>query len=118
MNQSSDLAETIAIVQTEVEKFFGQGGILLERCVSKARHIEVQLVCTTSSAHAVGIRDCSIQRKNQKVIEEAPSPILPADVGDLLMRSSEQLATLCGYRGVATAEFLYEMPLAMRPAWS
>lgn len=108
VNDATALASTIDIVQTEVEKFFGQGGILLERCVAKARHIEVQLVCTHSTAHAVGIRDCSIQRKNQKVIEEAPSPILPPEIGELLMRSSEQLAELCGYKGVATAEFLYE----------
>ncbi len=108
VNAPEELAETVQTVHSEVEKFFGQGGILLERCVSQARHIEVQLVCTDTSAHAVGIRDCSIQRRNQKVIEEAPSPILPSNIGELLMRSSETLAQLCGYKGVATAEFLYE----------
>ena len=108
VKQPENLQKTIETVQSEVEKFFGQGGILLERCVSNARHIEVQLVCTSTKAHAVGIRDCSIQRKNQKVIEEAPSPILPEDIGSLLMESSENLAQLCNYKGVATAEFLYE----------
>ncbi len=108
VNSSDALPSTIETVQSEVEKFFGQGGILLEKCVSQARHIEVQLVCTAEQAHAVGVRDCSIQRKNQKVIEEAPSPILPDTMRNILMRSSEQLAMLCGYVGVATAEFLYE----------
>ena len=108
VHSSDDLLKTIETVQQEVSKFFGQGGILLEKCVSSARHIEVQLVCTPSKAYAVGVRDCSIQRKNQKVIEEAPSPILPKSVQQILFQSSEKLAESCGYVGVATAEFLYE----------
>ena len=56
----------------------------------------------------MGIRDCSIQRKNQKIIEEAPSPILPKDIEKLLCESAKNLAQRSGYSGVGTAEFLYD----------
>ena len=107
VHHAEELESTIQQVQQDVVKFFGQGGILLEKCVHHARHIEVQIVATPTTAYAVGVRDCSIQRKNQKVIEEAPSPILPKQIEDLICRSSEKLAISCGYVGVATAEFLY-----------
>ena len=109
VHRQEDLEEAIAIVVTEVEKFFGQGGILLEKCISQGRHIEVQFAATNQGkAFALGIRDCSIQRKNQKVIEEAPSPILPIEMQEQLYRSTEKLAQTCGYVGVGTAEFLYQ----------
>jgi acetyl/propionyl-CoA carboxylase alpha subunit/acetyl-CoA carboxylase carboxyltransferase component len=103
------LQEALQSVQTEVTKVFGQGGILLEKCVTGARHIEVQLIANQQGeAFAVGVRDCSIQRKNQKVIEETPSPILPEKIQQSLCRASERLALRCGYSGAGTAEYLYD----------
>ena len=99
----------IGQVREQVAKVFGQGGILLEKCISGARHIEVQFVVNQNrEAFALGIRDCSIQRKNQKIIEEAPSPILPKDIEKLLCESAKNLAQRSGYSGVGTAEFLYD----------
>ena len=104
-----ELEEAIIAVAAEVKKFFGQGGILLEKCINQGRHIEVQFAGTSEgNTFALGIRDCSIQRKNQKVIEEAPSPILPPEMEQELYRSTEKLAKICGYVGVGTAEFLYQ----------
>lgn len=108
VERSEDLLSSLAAVREEVRKFFGKGGVFLERCVTAARHVEVQLVCgADGKATAVGMRDCSVQRRNQKVIEEAPAPNLPPDKAEIAMRASERLAELAHYRGVATAEFLY-----------
>ena len=68
--QPARLLPAIGQVREQVAKVFGQGGILLEECISGARHIEVQFVVNQNEAFALGIRDCSIQRKNQKIIEE------------------------------------------------
>lgn len=96
-------------VREEATKSFGVGGIFMERCITDARHIEVQLLVNAEGeSFALGVRDCSIQRRNQKVIEEAPSPILPPEVEKLLLGSAAKLAELAEYRGVGTAEFLYQ----------
>lgn len=107
--ESADaVVAAVHTVRNEVEKVFGKGGLFLETCVTGARHIEVQLVCgADGKATALGMRDCSVQRRNQKVIEEAPCPILPEETAQIAMISAERLAELAGYRGVATAEFLY-----------
>ena len=66
-----DLLSAVASVEDEVKKIFGQGGLFMEACITDARHIEVQLlVGADGEAVALGVRDCSIQRRNQKVIEE------------------------------------------------
>ena len=105
VNHESDLLSAIEQVREQVAKVFGQGGILLEKCISGARHIEVQFVVNQNQqAFALGIRDCSIQRKNQKIIEEASSPILPKDIEDILCESAKNLALRSGYVGVGTAK--------------
>src|SRR6185312_16049336 len=87
---------------------FGSGVVFLERLVTGARHVEVQVIADgQGTAWALGVRDCSVQRRNQKVIEESASPVLsPAQV-DELKTSAERLAVAVGYRGAATVEFLY-----------
>lgn len=99
----------IAAVRDEVRKVFGAGGLLLEACITDARHVEVQLVCgADGKAVALGVRDCSVQRRNQKILEEAPSSVLPEAMARVLCESSERLAELAGYRSAGTAEFLYQ----------
>ncbi len=102
-----DLAAAVAAVRNEVAKVFGAGGVLLEACVLDARHVEVQIVATDERAFALGVRDCSVQRRHQKVAEEAPSPVLPATVADELCAAAVRLAERAGYRGAGTVEFLY-----------
>ncbi len=108
VDQAAELAAAVRTVAEEVRKVFGKGGLFLESCVTGARHVEVQLACPRDAKPvAVGVRDCSVQRRNQKVVEESPSPILPEGIANLLCDSSERLAELAGYHGVGTAEFLY-----------
>jgi urea carboxylase len=91
------------------EKNFGSAGVFLERLVRPARHVEVQLFGAGDGRVAViGDRDCSLQRRNQKVIEEAPAPALPAAVRAQLHESARALAASVNYRSAGTVEFVYD----------
>ncbi|WP_242904388.1 ATP-binding protein [Actinomadura terrae] len=92
----------------EAARAFGSGVVFLERLVTGARHVEVQVIADgQGTAWALGVRDCSVQRRNQKVIEESASPVLSAEQAAELKSSAERLALAVGYRGAATVEFLY-----------
>jgi len=98
----------VRAVRAEADAAFGPGAIFVERCVEDARHVEVQFVVGVDGrADTLGVRDCSIQRRHQKVIEEAPSPVLSPVEEARLTESTARLAEAAGYRGVGTAEFLY-----------
>jgi acetyl/propionyl-CoA carboxylase alpha subunit/acetyl-CoA carboxylase carboxyltransferase component len=104
----ADLPAALVAVRGEADRSFGGGGILLEACMQGARHVEVQLVGDgRGTAWGLGVRDCSIQRRHQKILEECPSPVLDAERTTLLQRSAADLAGRVNYRGVGTAEFLY-----------
>lgn len=103
-----ELASAVEAAGGEAVRSFGDGRLFMERCVTGARHVEVQFVVDAAGkASAIGVRDCSLQRRNQKIIEETPSPVLPDEVAAELLRGAERLVSAVGYRGVGTAEFLY-----------
>ena len=88
---------------------FGTTGVFAERLVRPARHVEVQLFGDGRGRVAVlGDRDCSLQRRNQKVVEEAPAPALPGHVRELLHTSARDLAAAVDYRSAGTVEFVYD----------
>ncbi|HXJ24864.1 MAG TPA: biotin/lipoyl-containing protein, partial [Streptosporangiaceae bacterium] len=92
----------------EALRAFGSGTVFLERLVTGARHVEVQVIADgQGTAWALGVRDCSVQRRNQKIIEESASPVLSPEQTADLKASAERLALAVGYRGAATVEFLY-----------
>ncbi len=95
--------------RAEAEQAFGDATVLLERAVSGARHIEVQAIADgAGGAWAVGVRDCSLQRRHQKVIEESGSTALSAGQEEEAKDAARRLVLEAGYRGAATVEFLYE----------
>jgi len=88
---------------------FGSEGMFLERFITRARHVEVQMFGDGEGrVLSLGDRDCSLQRRNQKVIEEAPAPALPDAVRELLHTSSRALAASVAYRSAGTVEFVYD----------
>ena len=104
----ADLEDAYQRTSDEALRAFGNGTVFLERLVTGARHVEVQLIADGhGTAWAVGVRDCSIQRRNQKVIEESSSPLLSSGQAEELKVSAERLALAVGYAGAGTVEFLY-----------
>jgi acetyl/propionyl-CoA carboxylase alpha subunit/acetyl-CoA carboxylase carboxyltransferase component len=104
-----ELEDAYQRTRDEAERAFGSGVVFLERVVTGARHVEVQLIADAhGTAWALGVRDCSVQRRNQKVIEESASPLLEPEQTQALKESAERLALAVGYRGAGTVEFLYQ----------
>ncbi len=108
VRSAADLVEAYERTRSEAQRAFGSGVVFLERLVTGARHVEVQVIADgQGTAWALGVRDCSVQRRNQKVIEESASPVLdPQQVKDL-KAAAERLALAVDYRGAGTVEFLY-----------
>ncbi len=107
VERSEDLLEAIRTARTEAESAFGSGELILEKAVVDARHVEIQVF---ADAHGnvihLGERDCSVQRRHQKVIEEAPSPAVDATLRDRMGAAAVAAARTIGYRGAGTVEFL------------
>lgn len=101
--------EGFAAVARQGESNFGDAGIFLERYIRRARHIEVQIFGDGEGrVMPVGERDCSLQRRNQKVVEEAPAPLLPEAVRGDLIAAATRLGEAASYRSAGTVEFLYD----------
>ncbi len=104
----AELADAYERTSQEAARAFGSGVLFLERLVTGARHVEVQIIADgKGTAWALGVRDCSIQRRNQKVIEESASPVLSSAQVLELKASAERLAVAVDYAGAATVEFLF-----------
>ncbi|MFE5287160.1 carboxyl transferase domain-containing protein [Nocardia sp. NPDC056611] len=104
----SRLAATIDRCRAEALAGFGDDRVYAEALVTRARHIEVQVIADGIAAATLGDRDCSVQRQRQKLIEIAPAPDLPAALRDRLHRDAIRIAEAVGCRGVITVEFLVE----------
>ncbi|MET7758488.1 biotin carboxylase N-terminal domain-containing protein [Streptomyces sp. NPDC005389] len=101
------LEEELAAASAEALSAFGDGEVFVEPYVENGRHVEVQLLCDThGTAWALGTRDCSLQRRHQKVVEEAPAPGLPAALEASLLDTAVRAAKAVGYVGAGTVEFL------------
>src|SRR5262245_20132661 len=100
-------ADAFARAAAESAHAFGDGTVFLEALLPRARHIEVQIAADHGGrCLALGLRDCSVQRRHQKVIEEAPPPDLPSALDEALRHAAVRLAQAAGYGGVGTVEFL------------
>ncbi|MCW2675183.1 MAG: acetyl-CoA carboxylase, biotin carboxylase subunit, partial [Modestobacter sp.] len=104
-----ELEEALDRTRTEALRTFGDPVVFMERLVEGGRHVEVQVIADQHGAvWAPGVRDCSVQRRNQKVLEESSSPALSREQDDALRESAIALVTAAGYVGAGTVEFLYQ----------
>ncbi|WP_194814157.1 carboxyl transferase domain-containing protein [Nocardia sp. XZ_19_385] len=106
VRESGELADAYERCRSEALASFGDGTLYAEALAPDARHIEVQVIGDGTRAVAAGDRDCSVQRRRQKLIEIAPAPNLPAALRDQLHSDAVRIAESVGYRGLATVEFL------------
>jgi acetyl-CoA carboxylase biotin carboxylase subunit len=108
VRQPRDLADAVAVASAEAAAAFGDPRVYLERYVSPGRHVEVQLLGDGERVIHLGDRDCSVQRRYQKLIEEAPAPLLRDALRDGLRRAAVALGERLRYRGAGTVEFLVD----------
>ncbi|WP_293775773.1 urea carboxylase [uncultured Oxalicibacterium sp.] len=108
-NSEAELVAAFESVQRLGQSFFANAGVFVERFVDKARHIEVQIFGDgRGNVIALGERDCSLQRRNQKVVEETPAPHLSAELRHALLASAESLGRSVGYRSAGTVEYIFD----------
>ena len=103
------LAAAISTARSEAENAFGSGELILEKAIVKPRHVEIQVFADThgNTIH-LGERDCSVQRRHQKVIEESPCPVMTEDLRAAMGQAAVDAAASINYRGAGTVEFLLD----------
>jgi geranyl-CoA carboxylase alpha subunit len=109
VHDQADLANAIKLARAEAEGAFGSGELILEKAIIKPRHVEIQVFADTfgNTVH-LGERDCSVQRRHQKVVEEAPCPIMTPELREKMGQSAIDAAKSVNYRGAGTVEFLLD----------
>ncbi|AET37434.1 bifunctional urea carboxylase/allophanate hydrolase Ecym_1184 [Eremothecium cymbalariae DBVPG len=109
VDSEEDIAQVFETVQHQGKSYFGDSGVFLERFVDDARHVEIQVMGDGyGKAIALGERDCSLQRRNQKIIEETPAPNLPDAVRAKMRKAAESLCSFLNYKCAGTVEFIYD----------
>jgi 3-methylcrotonyl-CoA carboxylase alpha subunit len=106
---ASELDEALGAARREAEAAFGDDRVFCERYVERPRHVEIQLIADSAgNVRTLGERDCSVQRRHQKVLEESPSPVVDEALRDELSAAAVAFARAVGYENAGTAEFMVE----------
>ncbi len=109
VNKESEMENAFLTASSEAEKAFGDGGVYIEKYLSPVKHIEVQLlVDETGNIICLGERECSIQRNNQKLLEESPSPAIDQALREKMYDAARKAAAVAGYTNAGTVEFLLD----------
>jgi len=106
--KESELENAMNEAKNEAKKYFNNDEVYIEKYFNNPRHIEVQILSDKNKTIHLGERDCSVQRRYQKLIEESPSPILNAEVRKVLLSKTVKMVEKIGYEGVGTVEFIYD----------
>ncbi|WP_405240298.1 acetyl/propionyl/methylcrotonyl-CoA carboxylase subunit alpha [Lentisalinibacter orientalis] len=109
VEHEAELASALAMARSEAESAFGSGELILEKAVVDARHVEIQVFADDHGAVIhLGERDCSVQRRHQKVVEEAPCPVMTERLREAMGAAAADAARSIDYRGAGTVEFLLD----------
>ena len=109
VDSEEQLEEQLHVAQEEAKKFFGDDTVYLEKLIVGPHHVEVQIIADEyGNTVALGERDCSMQRRNQKVLEESPSPLMTPELRDAMQKAAVAAAKACGYCNAGTIEFLVD----------
>lgn len=109
VNSSEELENSFFSASTEAKNAFGDGSVYMEKYLHPVKHIEMQLICDNhGNVVCLGERECSVQRKNQKLIEESPSAAISDETRQKMIEVSTRAALAVGYRNAGTIEFLYD----------
>jgi acetyl-CoA carboxylase biotin carboxylase subunit len=108
VRRSEDLGTALAAAASEAGKAFGDPSVYLEKYVDRPRHVEIQVLADRERTVHLGERECSIQRRHQKLVEEAPSPVVTPDLRERMGLAAVAAAQAVGYRSAGTCEFLLD----------
>ena len=108
VEKESELENLFLTAKSEAKKYFGNDELYIEKYFKHPRHIEVQILSGKNRTVHLQERDCSVQRRHQKLIEETPSPLLSDEIRDKLLKSTVNMVEKLGYEGAGTIEYIYE----------
>ena len=109
IQSENDLEDAILVAESEAENSFSDKRVYIEKYLEEPHHIEVQVFGdSTGNIISLGERECSIQRRYQKIIEESPSPFISNDLRNKLSKAAIRIAKACNYVGAGTVEFLID----------
>ena len=108
VHKETEFEELFVMAKSEAKKYFGNDEIYIEKFFQNSRHIEIQVLSGKNRTVHLHERDCSVQRRHQKLIEETPSPILNDEIRKDLFEKTVNMVTKIGYEGAGTVEFIYE----------
>jgi len=109
VGSADEIENAVRVASSEAQSAFGDGGVFLERYLSPVRHVEIQVLADShGNAVALGERECSVQRRHQKLLEESPSTVLRPEVRKRMMAAGVAAAQAAGYENAGTVEFLFD----------
>ena len=108
VRKESELDTALSMAKQEAKKYFNNDEVYIEKYFENPRHIEVQILSDKKTTIHMGERDCSVQRKHQKLIEESPSPVLNEKIRQNLLNKTVEMVSKIGYEGAGTVEFIYD----------
>jgi acetyl-CoA carboxylase biotin carboxylase subunit len=108
VNKSDDLEKLFIMAKLEAKKYFNNDNVYIEKYFQNPRHIEVQVLSGKNRTVHLNERDCSVQRKHQKLMEETPSPVIDEKIRSDLLKQTVQMVEKIGYEGAGTVEYIYQ----------
>ena len=108
VKDASEIDSALSLAKQEAKKYFSNDEVYIEKYFEQPRHIEVQILSDRKKTIHMGERDCSVQRKHQKLIEESPSPVLEEKTRKDLLDKTVEMVSKLDYEGAGTVEFIYE----------